>query len=104
MAWLEGIFGSVRCANCGTAYERNGVDVVGNRNEYWFLRCVCHVCGTQGVGVVIVKEVGSSPGSSASATPPKDDAIDTGAVLDAHEQLRDFRGDLSLLFEPKKNS
>jgi len=56
LGWLDGIFGSVRCANCEAAYDRTDVNVVGNRNEYWFLRCVCHTCGTQGVGTVVVKE------------------------------------------------
>lgn len=55
--WLEGIFGSVHCAHCGAPYSRGDVIVVGNRDEYWFLRCVCSTCQTQGVGVVVVKDL-----------------------------------------------
>ena len=38
---------ALNCANCGAAYDRTDVNVVGNRDEYWFLRCVCHTCGTR---------------------------------------------------------
>jgi len=55
--WLEGIFGSVRCSNCKEAYDRTDVNIAGNRDDYWFLRCVCHTCGTQGVGVVTLKRI-----------------------------------------------
>jgi len=94
LRWLDGIFGSVRCANCGAAYDKSDVNVVGNRDEYWFLRCVCHTCGTQGVGVVIVREVEVRPEAQA------DDETTLGVddVLSAHELLRDYGGDVHGLF------
>lgn len=94
LGWLDGIFGSVRCANCGAAYDRGDVSVVGNRDEYWFLRCVCHTCGTQGVGVVIVREVQTG----ADAT-PGELALGVDDVLSAHEVLREYAGDVHGLFE-----
>lgn len=96
LGWLDGIFGSVRCANCGAAYAREDVNVVGNRDEYWFLRCVCHTCGTQGVGVVIVKEMVATP------VQPEDRVLTVDDVLAAHEFLRGYEGDVSNLFAPKK--
>jgi hypothetical protein len=95
LGWLDGIFGSVRCANCGAAYDRTDVNVVGNRDEYWFLRCVCHTCGTQGVGVVWTKEI---PVQAETAQDP--DALTLGVddVLSAHELLRDYAGDVHGLF------
>lgn len=94
LGWLDGIFGSVRCANCGTAYERSDVNVVGNRDEYWFLRCVCHTCGTQGVGVVIVREVEVRSEERPGAERP----LTVDDVLAAHELLRDYAGDVHGLF------
>jgi len=29
--WLDGVFGTVRCANCGAVYGRDSIAVVGNR-------------------------------------------------------------------------
>ncbi len=94
LGWLDGIFGSVRCANCGAAYDRSDVNVVGNRDEYWFLRCVCHTCGTQGVGVVIVREVEMTTAERPAEARP----FNVDDVLTAHELLRDYSGDIHGLF------
>jgi hypothetical protein len=96
LGWLDGIFGSVRCANCGAAYDRTDVNVVGNRDEYWFLRCVCHTCGTQGVGVVIVREVEVKATEEQHA--PGETPFVVDDVLSAHELLRDYAGDVHGLF------
>jgi hypothetical protein len=100
--WLDGVFGTVRCANCGAVYGRDSIAVVGNRDQYWFVRCTCETCGTQGLGVVIVKRVGDGPPVSA----PSLDALGTAEarihvddVLEAHELLRDYVGDVHGLFE-----
>lgn len=94
--WLEGVFGAVRCANCGATYARDDVSVVGNRDEYWFIRCACHMCGTQGIGVVIVKEAAAAP-AQASGSEGTPFAVDD--VLAAHEILRDYVGNVHGLFE-----
>lgn len=99
LGWLEGIFGTVRCANCGAVYGREDVSVVGNREDYWFVRCSCTSCGTQGIGVVIVKEVAPStvqgdPGLAGGPVP-----FQVDDVLTAHEVLRDYSGDIHGLFE-----
>ena len=96
LGWLEGIFGTISCANCGAVYAREDVSVVGNRDQYWFVRCSCHSCGTQGIGVVIVKEV-ASPEVDEPAPLQEDD------VLAAHEALRDYAGDALGLFEAAKD-
>ena len=100
LGWVEGIFGTVRCANCGAVYGREDVSLVGNRDEYWFVRCNCHACGTQGIGVVIVKEIARSPSE------PMDLELTVAArpfqvddVLVAHEVLREYSGDIHGLFE-----
>jgi len=100
--WLDGVFGTVRCANCGAVYGRESIAVVGNRDDYWFVRCTCESCGTQGLGVVIVKRVGEA--IAALAEPPQtgiEDAarIKVDDVLEAHDLLRDYVGDVHGLFE-----
>jgi hypothetical protein len=44
----DGVFGTVRCANCGAVW-RDSIMIVGNRDEYWFVRAPCGTCGTQGL-------------------------------------------------------
>ncbi len=90
-SWLLGIFGSARCAACGTAYAPEDVTVVGNRDDYWYLRCRCQECGVQGVGVVIVKTV-------ERPKPDERPALSTDDLLAAHQLLHEYRGDLLGLF------
>jgi hypothetical protein len=100
LGWLEGIFGTVRCANCGVVYGRADVSVVGNRDEYWFVRCSCHACGTQGIGVVIVKELAASAVELENIELPRDAVpFQVDDVLVAHEVLREYAGDIHGLFE-----
>ncbi len=94
--WLEGVFGTVRCANCGAVYARDDIAVVGNRDEYWFVRCTCRSCGTQGIGVVIVREVSGQ--AAALEVAPAEQTFDLDDVLSAHELLRDYSGDAHGLF------
>src|SRR5207244_2417104 len=76
--WLDGVFGTVRCANCGAVYGRESIAVVGNRDDYWFVRCTCESCGTQGLGVVIVKRVGEA--IAALAEPPQTGIEDAARI------------------------
>ena len=98
--WLDGVFGTVRCANCGAVYGRDSVAVVGNREDYWFVRCACQACGTQGLGVVIVKRVDAPPLLAPRAAFSDDELIlCVDHVLEAHDLLRDYVGDVNGLFE-----
>ena len=99
--WLDGVFGTVRCADCGALYGRDSIAVVGNRDEYWFVRCTCEACGTQGLGVVIVKRVADAPPvrSAPAMITDGDRRILLDDVLEAHDLLRDYAGDMHGLFE-----
>lgn len=99
LGWLEGIFGSVRCANCGSVYAREDVSVVGNREDYWFVRCTCRSCGNQGIGVVIVKELVAEASSASVEVVAGGRSLHVDDVLLAHEMLRDYSGDVHGLFE-----
>src|SRR5713226_3908029 len=83
--WLDGVFGTVRCANCGAVYGRDAIAVVGNRDDYWFVRCTCETCGTQGLGVVIVKRVTDGPPADGQPLVVADDAGDRLHVDDVLE-------------------
>jgi hypothetical protein len=99
--WLDGVFGTVRCANCGAVYGHDSITVVGNRDEYWFVRCSCETCGTQGLGVVIVKRVAEAPPPALlpELSTDREDLIRVDDVLEAHDLLRDYVGDMHGLFE-----
>lgn len=100
--WLDGVFGTVRCANCGAVYGRDSIAVVGNRDEYWFVRCSCQTCATQGLGVVILKHATEGPPPAALAElelSGREDHVRVDEVLEAHDLLREYAGDVHGLFE-----
>lgn len=97
LEWLNGVFGTVRCAGCGAIYGRGAITLVGNRDEHWFVRCSCDSCGAEGLGVVIVKETAGVTAAPA-ATTFRAAAFRVDDVLEAHELLRDYAGDVHGLF------
>ncbi len=96
--WLSGVFGTVRCAGCGAVYGRGAIAIVGNRDEYWFVRCSCDSCGAQGLGVVIVKELAAVAAKTSGTADVRAAALRVDDVLEAHELLRDYDGDVHGLF------
>lgn len=96
--WLHGVFGTVRCARCGAIYGRGAIAIVGNRDEYWFVRCSCDSCGADGLGVVIVKELAAVAANAAAGAGFRAAALRVDDVLEAHELLRDYDGDVQGLF------
>lgn len=96
--WLSGVFGTVRCAGCGAVYGRGAIAIVGNRDEYWFVRCSCDSCGAQGLGVVIVKELAAVAANTSGTAHVRAAALRVDDVLEAHELLRDYDGDVHGLF------
>ena len=64
------------------------------------MRCSCHACGTQGIGVVIVKEVSATIALAESEAELADARpLQVDDVLVAHEVLRGYVGDVHGLFE-----
>ncbi len=95
-AWLDELTERVRCLTCGGRYERDGVRVVGQRDDgYRVVRCTCHTCGSESMATVFVREVtiSVSPSVSVRALPLTEDD-----VLRAHEILRHYGGNADGLF------
>jgi hypothetical protein len=91
--WLIEQFAEARCVSCGARYDKGSVKVLGNKDEYWFVQVICPSCGTQGLGVAIVRTV--EPGAAAGADTP---SISADEVLDAHDLLKRYSGDVEGLF------
>ena len=70
---------------------------IGYENDYWFVYVTCLGCGTQGVGVAMTKAGTASAGTAALPAPAVPD-FTMDDVLDAHELLSSYRGDVHGLF------
>jgi hypothetical protein len=95
--WLIERLGDARCASCGLRYTKGAVRGIGYENDYWFVYVTCLGCGTQGVGVAMTRTA-TATAPAPSALVPVVPAFTTDDVLDAHELLSSYRGDVHGLF------
>ena len=100
---IKHLVASIPCAVCQHCYEPDDVRIVEHHGEIWILAVKCDHCGTQGLVFAMIKE---EEMETVSDLAPQEWArfremprIDADDVLDVHEFLRDFDGDLVSLFE-----
>jgi hypothetical protein len=94
----------MKCAVCGRRYEPANVNVLGHREDLWFISVFCSSCRSQGLVAAVVKE-GKLPevvselteGEEGRFTAP----VEADDLIDIHAFLKDFHGDFSALFSRK---
>jgi hypothetical protein len=99
---IKKLMTSIKCESCGQHYEPYDVDIIGHREDMWFLRVLCSKCHTQCLVAAVVKE-GKVPEEvkdldSAGREDYRYEKIEVDDVLDMHNFLTDFDGDFSRLF------
>lgn len=90
-----------KCSVCGTDHTKSDIRVLGKLDSAWIVRVTCSSCSTAFKLLVVVEE------QKAQVTPVKEERPRVGRrppvtsddVLDAHEALREFQGDVSSLFK-----
>jgi chromosome condensin MukBEF MukE localization factor len=97
---IKKLMSSMKCEECGQNYEAYNVDVLGQREDMWFLRVHCTTCQTQCLVAAVVKEEKALEEASdlAGAEIEHAETVATNDVLDMHNFLTDFDGDFSRLF------
>ncbi|MFC1911622.1 hypothetical protein ACFLXG_00470 [Chloroflexota bacterium] len=100
---IKRLMTSLKCDSCGQHYEVYNIDILGHREDMWFLRVFCPACHTQCLVAAVVKE-GRAPAAASDLTDIElKDFRDAGDVevedvLNMHVFLKDFDGDFSRLF------
>jgi len=101
---IKHLIASIPCAICQHRYEANDVQIVDHRDEIWVMAVKCNHCGTQGLIFAMIKE-GEKPEIVSELTARERarfremPQIDADDLLDVHEFLRDFEGDVVSLLE-----
>jgi len=100
---LRHLVASIPCAVCQHHYEADDVRIVDRRNDIWIVAVRCNHCGSKGLVLAMVREERTEVVSDLT---PEEwtrfqemPQIDADDVLDVHEFLKDFEGDLVSLFE-----
>ena len=101
-SWLTSELASFGCAACGEAYGDGHIRLVAQREELFFVDLSCDRCGSQAVAIVTIQieddvatlETGEFVPAVGASQDVVDDAISADDVLDAHELLEGFEGDV----------
>lgn len=114
-SWLTSELASFACAACGQAYGQGHVHLIAQREELYFVDLSCDHCGSQAVAIVTIQVDGETarleggelvrasdadPGTTADPDAAEDGGPEVGPpisaddVLDAHELLSGFEGDI----------
>ena len=104
---IKKLMTSMKCESCGQNYEVYNVDVLGHREDLWFLRVFCSACHTHCLVAAVVKE-GKMPELVTDLTEAEldefgDGEIEVDDVLNMHSFLKNFDGDFSGLFRQEKS-
>ncbi|HUQ41290.1 MAG TPA: hypothetical protein VM052_02195 [Candidatus Limnocylindrales bacterium] len=88
------------CSVCGTNHGRSEISVVGRRQGAYVVRVVCSKCDTN---ITLLVYAGEKPTATVkpSTTAPKRSRrppLTLDDVIDAHDLLESFTGDVSELF------
>jgi hypothetical protein len=103
---VKKLMATLKCSVCGQRYEAANVQVLGRREELWFLSVSCLTCHSQGLVAAVIKEgkpqeVITDLTEEEFARLNGQSAVVGDDVLEIHSFLKDFDGDFSTLF-PKK--
>lgn len=90
------------CSVCGTNHSRSEISLLGKRDGGWVVRVACSKCGTAITLLVYAGEDAASARPVARATPRRRrPPVTLDEVLDAHDLLESFSGDVRDLFAPR---
>ncbi len=103
---VKKLMSTMTCSVCGEPYEAANVQILGRREELWFLSVSCKSCHSQGLVAAVIK--GGKPQEIITDLSQEEfvrlsgqKAVAGDDILDMHDFLKGFDGDFSSLF-PKK--
>ncbi len=100
---LKKIMATVKCKCCGSPYQLDNVQVLGNQHGLWFFNVYCDGCRNYFFITASLDTENNSPVSDLTATDilrlQKTDPLTADDVLDMHAYLQDFHGDIDNLLD-----
>lgn len=92
------------CSVCGTNHSKSEISVLGKREGGWVVRVTCGKCET---AITLLVYVGENSAAAAKQLPapearrPRRPPVSLDEVLDAHDFLESYDGDVRELFAPR---
>jgi len=102
--FIKKLLANMKCGVCGQRYEPANINVLGHREDLWFLSVFCPSCKSQGLVAAVIQE-GKLPEVITDLTEEEKsqlrEMVDGDDLVDMHIFLKDFGGDFSALFGEK---
>jgi hypothetical protein len=100
----EGFLGGADCAACGSSVPPSHVRLLAERDDLVFAELGCASCGS--VSLAIVVKAAPTPDVPVAPEPGADRGAPLAAddVLDMHEFLAEYRGDVRGLLPPRRDA
>jgi hypothetical protein len=100
---IKRLMASIKCDVCGQRYEVDNIDILGHQEDLWFLSVFCPACYARCLVAAVIRkdrvpEVTTDLTSAELGKFGSVAKVTTDDVLDMHNFLKDFDGDLSQLF------
>jgi hypothetical protein len=100
---IKKLIASIKCGACGQHYTEDNIEVIEHSEELWFLRVFCSSCHVRCLVAAIIREDEKAEVITDLTEAELDrfrdmDGIRVDDVLDMHNFLKDFDGDLHCLF------
>jgi transcription elongation factor Elf1 len=98
--FIKRLVATIECGVCGQRYEGEDSTILGHYGDLWFLSVRCPACHSQGLVAAVIKE-GRVPELVTDFTEEEYDKfreidmVNADDVLDIHDFLEGFDGDLS---------
>ena len=104
-SFIKELIANIKCGICGEFYEPDNIRILGQQEDLWFIGVFCPACHTQAlVAAVIREETGEvvtdlTKGEYAKFADME--PVGANEVLDMHEFLSSFAGNVSDMFSMK---
>jgi len=104
--FVKRLLASMKCCMCNKHYEPGHINVLGHRDNVWFLSVYCSSCQSQGLVAVVIRQ-GKAPevitdlSETELARFSRNGRIAADDILEMHNFLKNFDGDFSHLFSKK---
>ncbi len=102
--FIKKLLSNMKCSVCGRHYEASNINVLGHRDNLWFISVYCPSCKSQGLVAAVVKE-GKAPEIISDLTEAEagrySALVDSDDVLNMHSFLKEFDGDFVSLLSDK---
>lgn len=100
---MKRLVASIKCGSCGQVFTVDSVQLVEQREELWFFKIICNSCHVSSLVAAVIRpdKVPQLYGDLTEAEVAKFRSlgkISDEDLLDMHDYLKGFKGDIPSLF------